>query len=263
VSRSRTIPGGLSALKAARQQAAYLAIRAGIGAISVWPPEVVLDAAGSLGRTYASMNKRRLTRAMQNLAVAFPGWDEARRREAAIGAHEHLFKFGVEFAYAPRLLSEDSWPDHLELGDLGAAIRGLISGRPCILITGHCGNWELLAYALALMGFPMHALYRPLDLPPMDRWLTIGSIDKKDWLPLFGASWQQRGGRILVGGVGSGFGGRSLCLAQSEPPELPYEVAVSVKLDDEAGAAGLVPPGAVGDFGGTEGRIGVAADAPP
>ncbi|MCE9527976.1 MAG: hypothetical protein K8R36_18195, partial [Planctomycetales bacterium] len=52
--------------------------------------------------------------------------------------------------------------------------------------------------------------------------------------------WQQRGGRILVGGTGSGFGGRSLCLSQTEVPELPFEVAVSVKLDDEAGAAGLV-----------------------
>ncbi len=89
----------------------------------------------------------------------------------------------------------------------------------------------------------VNALKPLLEKPnpiPMDRWLTIGSIDKSDWLPLFGATWQQRGGRILVDGLGSGFGGRSLCLAQAEPPELPYEVAVSVKLDDEAGAAGLV-----------------------
>ena len=89
----------------------------------------------------------------------------------------------------------------------------------------------------------VNALKRLLDKPnpiPLDRWLTIGSIDKKDWLPLFGAAWQQRGGRILVSGLGSGFGGRSLCLSQAEPPDLPYEVAVNVKLDDEAGAAGLV-----------------------
>lgn len=89
----------------------------------------------------------------------------------------------------------------------------------------------------------VNALKPLLEKPnpiPMDRWLTIGGIDKKDWLPLFGATWQQRGGRILAGGMGSGFGGRSLCLSQAEAPELPYEVAVSVKLDDEAGAAGLV-----------------------
>lgn len=89
----------------------------------------------------------------------------------------------------------------------------------------------------------VNALKPLLEKPnpvPLDRWLTIGSIDKKDWLPLFGATWQQRGGKILVGGLGSGFGGRSICLSQAEMPELPFEVAVSVKLDDEAGAAGLV-----------------------
>ncbi|HEX5105899.1 MAG TPA: transglutaminase family protein [Pirellulaceae bacterium] len=75
---------------------------------------------------------------------------------------------------------------------------------------------------------------------PLDRWLTIGQIDRSQWEPLFGARWQQRAGKILVDGLGSGFGGRSLLLASEMPPELPYEVAVNVKLGDESGAAGLV-----------------------
>ena len=39
--------------------------------------------------------------------------------------------------------------------------------------------------------------------------------------------------------AGTGFGGRSLCLAMDEQAEPPYEVAVWVKPDDEAGVAGL------------------------
>jgi serine protease Do len=74
----------------------------------------------------------------------------------------------------------------------------------------------------------------------MDRWLTIGTLDAGDWAVRFNANWRQRAGRILVDSWGESFGGRSLCLWQTEPPEPPYEVAVSVKLDDEAGAAGLV-----------------------
>jgi serine protease Do len=85
---------------------------------------------------------------------------------------------------------------------------------------------------------------RPLVAKPnpvaLERWLTIGTIDRKSWQPLFGARWQQRGGRILVDGLGAGFGGRSLLLSNSPLPELPFELAVSVKLDEEAGAAGLV-----------------------
>jgi regulator of sirC expression with transglutaminase-like and TPR domain len=74
----------------------------------------------------------------------------------------------------------------------------------------------------------------------IDQWLTIGTLDVADWNVLFNANWRQRAGRILVDSWGESFGGRSLCLWQTEPPEPPYEVAVSVKLDDESGAAGLV-----------------------
>jgi regulator of sirC expression with transglutaminase-like and TPR domain len=90
---------------------------------------------------------------------------------------------------------------------------------------------------------PVNALKPLLQKPnpiPMARWLTIGTLDAREWQPLMGARWRQRAGRILVEGAGSGFGGRSLCLARRALPPLPFEVAVTVKLDDEAGAAGLV-----------------------
>ena len=44
-------------------------------------------------------------------------------------------------------------------------------GQPAIFITGHCGNWELLGYSLAVMGYPLHALARPLDNPLLNRWV--------------------------------------------------------------------------------------------
>ena len=50
------------------------------------------------------------------------------------------------------------------------ALRTLLDRPPCLLITGHCGNWEILGYAMGLLGFRIHALYRPLDLRAADRW---------------------------------------------------------------------------------------------
>ncbi len=75
---------------------------------------------------------------------------------------------------------------------------------------------------------------------PLSRWLTIGTLDAKEWQTLFGANWRQRAGRIQVAGTGDGFGGRSLALSNDKPPKIPYEVAVTVRLDTEQGAAGLV-----------------------
>ena len=94
------------------------------------------------------------------------------------------------------------------------------------------------------LGFAVRvAALRPLlEKPnpvPMSRWLTLGRLDPARWTTLFGGRWQQRGGLIAVAGAGSGFGGRSLCLTEREVPATPFDLAVSVKLADEAGAAGL------------------------
>ena len=74
---------------------------------------------------------------------------------------------------------------------------------------------------------------------PIERWITIGSLNPQDWNTLFGATWQKRAGRIVVTEAGNSFGGRSLCLAKRELPEAHYEVGAFVRLEDESGAAGL------------------------
>ena len=74
---------------------------------------------------------------------------------------------------------------------------------------------------------------------PMKRWLTIGALDSKEWQPVMGGSWTQRAGIIKASGLGSGFGGRMLCLQLKKPPKIPYELEVEVRLVDESGAAGL------------------------
>lgn len=82
-----------------------------------------------------------------------------------------------------------------------------------------------------------------LDKPnpvSIDRWRTIGVLDSKRWTPLMGGEWTQRGGTIRATQLGDGFGGRSLCISSDHVPEMPYEISVRVRLDDESGAAGLV-----------------------
>ena len=95
------------------------------------------------------------------------------------------------------------------------------------------------------LGFamPVAALKVLMEKPnpiPIDDWLTIGALDPARWTPVMGADWTQHAGTVRVREPGSGFGGRSLCLSSRKVPDLPYELAVEVRLDDEAGAAGLV-----------------------
>ena len=133
--------------------------------------------------------------------------------------------------------------------DLQGRVHGIVSMKS--LVTPNLGFAVSVARLRSLLDRP-----NPVS---MERWLTIGGLDPAEWTPVGGARWRQRAGRIAVSGVGNGFGGRSLCLAVARPPEPPYELAVWVKLDDEAGAAGLAFAADGGDrhygFYPTAGRL--------
>lgn len=45
-------------------------------------------------------------------------------------------------------------------------------GNGTILITGHLGNWELMAAALSLRGYPLHVIAAPLYDPRIDEWIV-------------------------------------------------------------------------------------------
>lgn len=119
------------------------------------------------------------------------------------------------------------------------------SGGPVVDRQGRVlGLMTIKAAYTRNLGFAVESnALRPLIAKPnpiqMKKWLTIGALNSREWQSLFGSNWQQRAGRIHVESPGRGFGGRSLCLSQTKPPELPYELAVTVKLEDESGAAGL------------------------
>ncbi len=92
-------------------------------------------------------------------------------------------------------------------------------------------------------GIPSNALQDLLTKQnpiPMKKWLTIGALDDLEWKSTMGGSWKQRAGVITASGLGTGFGGRMLCVSQMPVHKVPYELEVEVKLEDESGAAGLV-----------------------
>lgn len=120
------------------------------------------------------------------------------------------------------------------------------SGGPLLDFEGRVhGLLTMKSLVTANLGFavPINRLKPLLEKPnpiSIDRWLLIGGLEPDAWTTHFGARWRQRAGKIMVDGAGDGFGGRSLCLSRESVPEAPFELAVTVRLDDEAGAAGLV-----------------------
>lgn len=132
-----------------------------------------------------------------------------------------------------------------ELLQMAMPIEPGNSGGPLVDLQGRVHGIVNMKSAIEdNLGFaiPVSELKQLIETPNpvlISRWVKRGTLPADQWTPLFGANWQQRGGRIIASGLGKGFGGRSLLLSNAKTPKLPFEVAVSVRLDDESGAAGL------------------------
>jgi len=152
---------------------------------------------------------------------------------------------GLTGSVVQGLLSARREFDQVEMLQLAIPVEPGNSGGPVLDREGRVhGIMTLKSNVTPNLGFamPANALKPLLAKPnpvPMARWLTIGSLSPRSWQPIMGARWSQRAGRIYAKNPGQGFGGRSLCLSRKNKLPLPYELEVTVKLDDETGAAGL------------------------
>ncbi|MEM9373345.1 MAG: lysophospholipid acyltransferase family protein [Planctomycetota bacterium] len=187
-------------------QALYNMLRAGLSLPHLMRPTTAVHAARIIGRTYGGLplNRARVNAAAERIATALPGVPREQRRELVIQSYEHLAMLASELTIAPRIITDDKWPDVIELGSITDAMRPLMSGRPLMLLTGHCGNWEILGYTLAMLGYRMHVLYRPLDLRPADKWVRA-SRSRRGLMLLdkFGASHALPG--LIESGESVGF----------------------------------------------------------
>ncbi len=153
---------------------------------------------------------------------------------------------GLEHSVVSGVLSGRRNVDGMAMLQLAIPIEAGNSGGPVLDRKGRVvGIVTLRSQVTDNLGFavPVSALKPLLDRPnpvPIEQWLTIGALDKAEWKVLFGGRWRQRAGRIIADGMGGGFGGRTICVSQRDVPAVPYELAVTVKLDDESGAAGLI-----------------------
>lgn len=152
--------------------AEYAGLRAISTGLHCFDVDGNLRTAAFIGSAFYRVWGPRRRRALANLARSFPEWPSERIADVAQRSMQNMFQlFLVDFLVMPRLVTETSWPHYIRIGTLKGVLDRMIRGQPTIFITGHCGNWEFLGYTLAVMGFPMHALARPLDNPMLDRWL--------------------------------------------------------------------------------------------
>lgn len=112
-----------------------------------------------LGGLIWSFGGRDRTRATDHLALAFadsnPRWRRATASEAFRCQVTNLFEVFHLAGKKPEAIDP-----HVEVVGWEHLEGARESGRPVILVTGHCGNWELLGAIFGRRGVPLAAVVR-------------------------------------------------------------------------------------------------------
>jgi KDO2-lipid IV(A) lauroyltransferase len=121
----------------------------------------------SLGWVAWTFSRRDRPRALEHLALAFPELPAAERQRIARAAYLHL---GMTLGEVLWLFTRDCAAVTRHVATVGLeAVEALqAAGRPILFITGHCGNWELLAASWSCRR-PVTVVARVLEEPPLQR----------------------------------------------------------------------------------------------
>lgn len=131
-----------------------------------------IDTASRLGDKMGSWigprlkNKSAIYRA--NMAIAFPELSDAEIDQLVSRAWGRSGRVLAEYPHLATILADE---DRLQI-DIREPIETYTNpARPCVIVTAHQSNWEVVCSAMAKMGIPNASLYSPPTNPLLDRML--------------------------------------------------------------------------------------------
>ncbi len=149
----------------------YVAARLLSAAATSFPPGANQRMAVRIGDLFDRFDHKHRMRARYHIRICFPEWTEQQVADCARESTRSLMQLAFEVLQTPQVLNADSWRDHIETRELGPAIDVLNADGPRILLGAHLGNWEVLGYFLAMLGYHTSTIARPLDNRLINDWL--------------------------------------------------------------------------------------------
>ncbi|HEX4054944.1 MAG TPA: lysophospholipid acyltransferase family protein [Tepidisphaeraceae bacterium] len=151
---------------------AYIGLRITSMAMHWFPVDANLRTARLLGTIWHHFDHKHRARAVANLHRCFPEFSEMQCNRLAKEGVQNMFMLGVEVFYTTRLIRIDTWRKYIELDNFRKPLELLMTrNQGLIMLTAHYGNWEILGYVLATLGFESTAVARPLDNPYINDWV--------------------------------------------------------------------------------------------
>ena len=137
-------------------------------AVGLLPVSTARALGGALGTAAHRLLALPRGLALRHVALAFPDLDEPARRVLVRDTFRHAGESYAELAVFPKIARDPDYV-HVERAALDAA---LARGGGALAITGHVGNWELLAATMARRGLALTVVARKVNDPRFDALIT-------------------------------------------------------------------------------------------
>ncbi|MCB9849405.1 MAG: lysophospholipid acyltransferase family protein [Phycisphaerales bacterium] len=165
----------------------YALARALIALLRIFPVNWNLVTARVVARIWWYVLPRHRKRATAHIRMALGSeMSDVEVERMALRSLEGLAMLAMDFIFLPHLVTAATWGRYVRLNNMSAALRVMLDGKGALLLTPHFGNWELAGYLLALFGFDVAAIMRPLDNVYLNRYVVsvrrrtgLSLIDKK------------------------------------------------------------------------------------
>ncbi len=179
-----------------RHRVEYVLARAFAALVARLPESLAYFAARRGGDLLHLVDRRHVRIGRDNVRAHLLGADGSPPQEREVrrivrGVFRHLVSIGIEMVRLPRVMARGGITGPggaVSLEDsenLRAAMEG---GKGAIIVSGHLGNWEIMAAAGMGQGVYPVSVYRPLDNPLLDAWVrSLRGVDGADVVEKRGA----------------------------------------------------------------------------
>ncbi len=146
------------------------AVRALIAFLGKLPRSVAMRLGARVGGLFYYLDAPDRKIGLANLARAFPAKSDSERRAILHRSCQNLGRMIAEVCHFHELNS-DNISDYVTVEDRSFWQREIAraADKGGIILTAHTGNFELLAYAHALLGHPVSLVHRPMHNSLVDR----------------------------------------------------------------------------------------------
>jgi len=103
-----------------------------------------------------------------NMAIAFPQLSDDELDDLVTRAWGQAGRILAEYPHLERILQD---PERLEIDIREPIATYSDPSHPCVIVTAHQSNWEVVCTAMARLGIPNTSLYSPPSNPLVDRLL--------------------------------------------------------------------------------------------